>query len=141
MPLRAVGLADIAMSAMNDLIDRVLATRSPLQVLDPVIGWLAVEMSAFHTGRRGTLKGKYHLPMDERFARSTALTEFHNGIAHVVQALLENDTGTTNAAQTARLVETFKSGDGSPFFSVFSTRNIDGVSMFRHTSHITKTNC
>lgn len=65
MTVRAVRLYDIAMRAVNHLIDRVLTARSPLQVLDPIISRITIKMAALHVGRRITLEGRNDLTVDE----------------------------------------------------------------------------
>ena len=131
-------LTRVAVCAVNDLVHGVCAARTPLQVLDTIVGRNSVEMAAFGAGRRLTAEGFEHLAMDEGFTRATVLGEFHNGITHVVQALLEHFTRTAYAAQIARFVEPFKAGNWPPFFEVFPTQNVYGVSMFGHIASLPK---
>jgi hypothetical protein len=128
--LRTGCFAGVAVGAVSDLVSGVFAVRTPRQVFYPIVGRSTVEMAALLAGWRLTLEGFEYLPVDQRFARATVFGQLYDGIALVVQALLQYHARTAYASEVARFIEPLKPGYGSPLFEMFATQNTHNVGMF-----------
>ena len=65
MAFRAVSLLGLVVMTVADTVVFVFAAGAPLEVLQPIVGGVIVEMAAFHLRRAGTDEGFKYQPVNQ----------------------------------------------------------------------------